>query len=691
MVAPYLDVVPETYSESALGEGDAFLLSIRSNVAWELSAEDGSGNPIDWIKFDMTKGEGDADVLGFVLRGDRDEDRTCTIVLSTADAKLEKRLSMQQGIFVPVMLKMTFADLLNSANILAAGETTTLTDFGQFRAEVVAVPGANLPEGYVYISDDGKYFVRIKTSQASELKVGDKLLLEMTEGTITKDANGGLTADLPAEIVVEESGAPSFEPAFISADAVARYENALVAVGYAQAVESNVGKPWSGDIQMTTDQIIGGTTFTVHVDSDASFSGSVPASSGQVIGVVKDGKVCPRSAEDLAGLTEERKAAYVEPYKINSIGNFFKATAKATFPNGTISGNTKFTFKDEPDYSVAGASIEKVGGTANKLTLVANTLPFETCFTTVLWTTAGCYLLYTIPVSQKVWGDLEFAFSISCGTANVFSTDWTVQWSTDKATWKDVDAVYSTAQTTRESAAGATFKLTATSHQQNRHVAEFHIPESEAISSGNVYIKMLAPKASSNKTLRVNVGCTLSSRVQHTPNYGFDNVLAIETFENNLYGHNPVVGIPIYYMVNHTGAPGYSNAKGWAVNGACTVFRGCLHMSAASGSNYMISPVLDMLKAPTDITLTFKAAPSWYVDGAKGHTMNAINIGVDVVGSGKVGEIVWDTPLDSAPYDWHTATVKIKGASSDTQLNIGVLDAAASNARFYIDDIIITR
>ena len=114
-------------------------------------------------------------------------------------------------------------------------------------------------------------------------------------------------------------------------------------------------------------------------------------------------------------------------------------------------------------------------------------------------------------------------------------------------------------------------------------------------------------------------------------------------------------------------------------------------MSAASGSNYMISPVLDMLKAPTDITLTFKAAPSWYVDGAKGHTMNAINIGVDVVGSGQVGEIVWDTPLESAPYDWHTATVKIKGASSDTQLNIGVLDAAASNARFYIDDIIISR
>lgn len=694
VVAPYLDVVPQEYNATALGEGDAFLLSIRSNVEWELSAVDNSGAPVDWIRFDVTSGTGDADVLGFILRGDRETDRTCTIVLTTADAKMEKRLEMRQGVFVPVILHLDFADVLKAGAALAAGETDALTDFGQFRAEVAAVPGENLPEGYVYITDGGRDFVRVKTAQAASLQVGDKLLLEMTEGTVTKDTNGGLTADLPAEIVVEASGEPSYAPAFISADAVARYENALVAVGYAQATDANVGKSWGGDIQMTTEQIQGGSTFTVHVESSASFaSGSVPASSGQVVGVVQNGKVCPRNAADLAGLTEERKAAYVEPYRIKTFGSFFKYESTSKFSNGTVSGKTKFSFTEVPDFSLAGMSIEKVGGSSNNLKMVgvaAN--PFQTCFTTVQWATAGCYLLYTFPVSQKIYGDLEFVFSISCGTANIFKDNWTVQWSTDNATWHNVDEIYAPGRTTPSAAKGHQFKLTSTKHQDNREVAVFTIPESEAVSSGNIYMKLLSPKATkAATTLRVNVGALLQSKTVNTPDYGFDNVLAMENFENNYFGCNPVVGNPVYYFVNHTNAPGYVSNGGWAVSGSCGAYRGCLHLAAASGKNYMISPVLDMLKAPTDITVTFKAAPSWFVDAGKSHTINNFNVSVDVVGSGTAGEIVWDTPPESAPYEWHTATVKIKGASSDTQVNIGVLDAAATNSRFYIDDIVISR
>lgn len=694
VVSPYLDVVPEEYNATALGEGDAFLLSIRSNVAWELSAVDNSGAPVDWIRFDVASGSGNADVIGFILRGDRETDRTCTIVVSTSEAKLEKRLEMKQGIFVPVILHLDFADVLKAGAPLAAGQSEALTDFGQFKAEVAAVPGENLPDGYIYITDGGRDFVKVKTAQAATLKAGDKVLIEMTDGTVTKDENGGLTANIPAEIVVEASGEPSYAPVFISADAVARYENALVAVGYAQATDANVGKSWGGDIQMTTDQIQGGSTFTVHVASGASFAnGSVPASSGQVVGIVQNGKVCPRNAADLAGLTQERKTAYVQPYRIQTTGNFLNATAKATIGNGTVENKTKVNFTEKTDYSHAGASVEKVGGGSSTLAFVANSLPYECCFTTKGWNTAGAYLMYTIPVTQKIYGDLDFNFSISCGNATAFKgITWTVQWSKDKTNWKNVDAVYCTNQSTVAAAKGNTFQLTSTGHQANRQVAEFSIPESEAISSGNIYFK-LAPekKAAANQTLRFNCGFYLCSRTHVTPKYGFDNVLAMETFENNRYGIDPVVGIPVYYLVNHTGAPGYSNAEGWGAAGTSNVFRGCLHLAAASGKNYMISPVLDMLKAPTDITVTFKAAPSWFVDKGVAHTMNNINIGVSVLGSGTVGEIVWDTPLDSAPYDWHTATVKIKGASSDTYVNIGVLEDAATNSRFYIDDIVISR
>ena len=95
-----------------------------------------------------------------------------------------------------------------------------------------------------------------------------------------------------------------------------------------------------------------------------------------------------------------------------------------------------------------------------------------------------------------------------------------------------------------------------------------------------------------------------------------------------------------------------------------------------------------MLKAPTDLTLTFKVSPYVNATGAQ-LVVNANAIAVDLTGSGSVGQIEWDSAYE--PYKWATATVKITGASSDTQIQIGNLDASAANAQFYIDDIIIKR
>lgn len=689
-VVPYLDAVPESYSQTALGEGDGFLISVRSNVPWTLSAIDGSGNEVNWIRFDRTSGEGDADVLGIILRGDREADRSCTILLRSEDGKLEQRLEIKQGIFVPVMLNLQLSDVIKTGYALEPGATEDLTDFGVFDAEVTGIPGGNLPEGYVYLTDDGTSFIRAAAPNVSSLKVGDKVKVEMTSGTVTREMNGGYTANLSEPITVVSSGAP-IEPAYISSDALARYENAFVELRAVQAPQGSAGKAWSGDVSLiATDEQ--DATFPVHVESGASF-GNVGAGSGTVRGIVVDGKVRPRTAEDVSGLTGVRLPAYKAPFQIAPVANILHIGGSAnTVSNGTISGATKLTFKDDPDYSVAGAAIEKVTGTANKMTMViAVATPFQSCFTTVQWHLAGSYLLYTVPVQQKIWGDLEFAFSISCGTANMFSGNWDVSWSTDGTNFKPVDAVYSTANTTQDAASGSNFALTSTGYANNRQVAEFSIPESEAVSSGNIYFKMIPPKVASgnsSKTLRVNNGSVLSSRTTNTPKHGYHNVVAMENFERCLYGPSPVIGVPIYYLAHYGGAPGYSNMEGWAVSGSSLVGRGCLRLSAASGANFIMSPVLDMLNAPTDLTLTFKVSPYVNPTGAQ-LAVNANAIAVDLTGSGTVGEIEWDS--DYAPYKWATATVKITGASSDTQIQIGNLDASAANAQFYIDDIIICR
>ena len=118
--------------------------------------------------------------------------------------------------------------------------------------------------------------------------------------------------------------------------------------------------------------------------------------------------------------------------------------------------------------------------------------------------------------------------------------------------------------------------------------------------------------------------------------------------------------------------------------------RGCVYLSAASGENFVISPILDMLKAPTDLEVTFKAAP--YVNATSSVlVVNNNNISVDLTGSGTVGTLEWDSTFDTDPYSWHSAKVKITGASSDTQIKIGNLDSGIATSAVYIDDIIIKR
>ena len=380
--------------------------------------------------------------------------------------------------------------------------------------------------------------------------------------------------------------------------------------------------------------------------------------------------------------------------KIAPIICFFKiGGAKNTIGNGTITDNTKITLSAEPGYSVAGASIEKVGGTANKLTAnVATASPFNVCFTTVQWNTPGTYLLYTVPVQEKTWGDLEFNFSVSCGTANMFDGDWNVSWSTNGTDFQDVDAVYAYDVKTIAAAAGHTFQLSGTSIQRNRQVAEFSIAESDAVSSGNLYFKVVPPTVADSfaaKTLRVNSGCYVCSRVERDALPSGEDVLAAENFNNSVFGCSQVIGSPVYYMtyLYNTDFP-YEGS--WTVTGDNVACRGCLLLNGSSGNSYVTSPALSTLTGPTDVTLSFKAA--LYIDAYNQTALSPStdNIQIQVNGSGTAGSIVWDSALDSDPYSWHNATVTISGASSDTTIGIGV-DDIKMEKRFYIDDIVIRK
>ena len=685
--APYLKL--EGTFTSALGDGDGFILSIRSNVEWEVSAEDESGTPVEWITFTETTGVGDADIFGFVKQGSREDDRSCNFVVRSIQDEQEARILFSQDKFVPVLRPMLFTNLITSASRLDLGGSEPLLDFMVVDALVAAVPGENIPEGYVYLTDDGTWAVRAALPQGSSVKAGDKVQIETTGGTLKREQNGGVTIELETPVTIISSG-NEVPVSRVQPSAVARFENAIVQVYPCQVQDSYLGKNWGGVVGLVTDDAEGGK-FDVEVASGASFaSAGVPAGTGVITGVVIDGKIHPRTAADIE-MSETGRDSYKEPYQIAPVMAFYQLGAKNSHSNGSISDETKFTFTDVPGYSVAGASIEKVGGTSNAMAMNgAVATPFQNCCTIKKWDAADTYLMYTVPVNQKIYGDLEFAFSISCGTVGVFATDWEVFWSTDKTSWKKVDSVYGASNTTPGSGNSGKFSFVSKDYSQNRMTASFSIPEGEAISSGNIYIKMIHPPvdaSNSSKTLRVNVGFYLASATPFPVEERYANVILQENFNNAVNGINPVAGIPVYYLGYYTSNVAYYGR--FQVTGASNMLRGCLHMSAESGENY-IAASPSSLTGTADLVLKFKAAP--YVNPSSKTLAVAENkISVECEGGGTAGEIVWDNPdFASDPYNWHNATVKITGATSATRIKIGN-KADASGASFFIDDIVLSR
>ena len=688
---PYLEV--ESTFSTALGEGDGFILSIRSNVAWTVKAEDGSGAEVDWIKFIENSGEGDADIIGVVLQGSRADERSCNFVVTSLEGSQIVKVPFVQEKFVPVLQVMSLSSIITTASRMTPSESQPMLDFRIIEMIVTGVPENNLPDDYVYLTDDGTCFVRAIVPDAGALKVGDKIQCETTGGTLTLEQNGGVTMDITTPIVLLSSG-NDVPVAHIQASALQRYENALIKVSACQVQDGSLGKNWSGTTAMVTDDA-DQVKFDVVVESNASFAETaVPSENGTIAGIVVDGKLRPRYESDIT-LSVNSRNSYREPYIIDPICAFYKiGSAKNTFSNGKASGATKFTFSAAEGYSVEGASFEKVVGSANQLTLnVAVNTPFNSCCTMRQWHLDGTYMMYTLPVNQKVYGDLEFSFSISCGAAGVFDDRiWEVFWSTDGTTWRKPDGVYGAANQRPGSGDAGKFAFAGTDLAVNRMVVEFNIPENEAVSDGNLYFKMVPPAVDASysaKTLRVNAGFFLSSATPFDDNLGYHNIVAQEHFNEALNGVNPVVGVPVYYLAYTSNKVDYVGQC--QVTGTNVKYRGCVLLSAASGENYISTPALAGLTATDDVILTFKAAP--YVDSsAKALAISANRITVACEGGGSAGEIVWDnSDFASDPYRWHTATVKISGATSTTRVKIGNLSSDISNASFYIDDIVISK
>ena len=689
----YFEVSPSSIeNQSALGEGDAIVISIKTNLAWTISTEY-SGADKDWIIFEKTEGEGDADVFGIILRGNQGSNRNCTITVATKNGAKSVDLKVEQGKFVPKIIELSLSDVISTGS---ADGPKPLLDYSQIDVTIVTPAGAEncLAEDDCVIITDGNNFAKARIPDAKTLKAGDKVKLDLTEGTVTKESAGGTFIDVKQKPISKTEGVLDIKPSYIASTSVSGYAYALVKVGGCQAPDAKVGKTWgSGTVTMDMVENEVGTV-DVLVDSKASFASEViPGTCGTVTGIVVDGKVRPRSAADLGELTNARSKKYeVSDFRIKSIVNMFKyGGVNLMFDNLDQEGTNKVNFKDVAGWSHAGSSISM--NTSTKIAYVAAAAtPFQSCFTTIGWEVGNSYWLFEVTLEEKTWGDLEFGVSFSHGTAGNLPWEYEVTWSSDGTNFKPVDELYCHAS--NEIVRGNVINQKVTAHADSRYCAVFNIPEANALGSGDkLYLKcalVKATKCTTALTDRMNCGFYLASASKNDPAPQYDNILAAENFDNCRFGVSPVVGFPLDYLMAWSTVGNYPARNGWTVSGAKGSMR-CILLYQDGAAVY--SPKLSKLTSNSDVTVTFKAC--LFTSQTRDNSLASSdkrnkteNIKVTTTGGGTVGDIEWDTDPETDYYSWHTATVRIKNATPETSVAI---NGSATNGSFFVKDIMITK
>lgn len=686
---PYFEVTPATFGDdAAMGEGDAIIISIKTNQSWEITTD------VDWLVFDATSGTGDADVFAAVKRGSQVSDRNCTITV-TAKGFDAKVLQLHQGIFVPVIITVELPDIIAIGNTAEVGGSKELIEFSQAYLYVASEAGAKncLKDKSDIILTDGNNFIRATIPGAESFKFGDRLLVDLSEAKITREDNGGFHVNIVKQIKERESNPDwTIEPAYIPSSSIPAYQYALVKVGICQAQEQYVGKKWQSTVKMdmTTYE---DRDFELRIDSDASFSGSiVPEECGDVTGFVLDGKVCPRNAEDLSGLSSERRTRFSDKqFSISPIVNIMHiGSAANTFSNIENEGTTTMNFTELEGWSYDGASIHMPTGA--KISKVVGTWePYQCCFTTTGWSVGKSWYEYRIPIQEKTYGDLEFGFSMSHGTAGNLPWTYDIYYSTDGENFNPVDAVYCISPNEVEGNNRIIQKNNA--HENSRYCAEFSIPESEALKKGDkLYVRATLAAAKnvySSATERMNIGFYLATRATNQEVPMYDNVIASENFDNCESGVSPVIGAPVDYLTTWKTNTTYQSRNGWTVVGG-KASRKCFLLN--SGSPAIYSPAFSRLHGTADVTLTFKAC--LYTDKIRDNSLSSSRqlnkIAVSVSGGGTAEEIVWDTDPESDYYNWHNATVKISGATPETVVAIQAQSSSNKGAA-YIKDILILK
>lgn len=559
------------------------------------------------------------------------------------------------------------------------GESGTISESIKTTVTVVSDPsGANLPENTAIITD-GTSYAALNISSASSLAAGKKITLKLKGASLDK-ASATITASADMITETEDGTAPAAESVTLAR--IPSYEYHLVEVKNIQATDAFVGKTFSGEVTMEDS---GKATFGLYFYPSANFAGGkIPDYSGSVKGIVIGGKVCPRTAADI-NLVLDRIGGGVETKAFTPVFCTYDFTPGTTTPNirnATISG-ASVVFDN-------GGRIEKVGGTEGDMAFAQGSAstPHNVYAYSTGWDAEGTYYRLSAQMKDEVSGRVAVTFSLNSGTKEV-QQEWRIFWGTDGENWTETEYTYNYVNNTNDLSTAARNKFIAQSTTSKGITrTEFTVPASRKIAAGErLYIKLLPAKTITAASAKVQLGFGFFVAPGDIANTAEPaGALAFNNFSECVAGSDYMLGSEVRYFGNCS-TPSYSK-DGWIVANGSSRVGYTMYGTASSGDHGITTPALSGISGAADVTVTFKCClymPSTFV-GAKDDICVKV-----AAGEGTVGELTWDTEPEADYYSWHTATVKISGATAATRIFIGAGAGKVSSGdrRFFLDDIIV--
>ena len=537
--------------------------------------------------------------------------------------------------------------------------------------------GGNLPKNTAVVTD-GTSYAALSLDNVAKLTAGKRITLALKGASLDKSASV-ITAK--TEMITEEEDGSAPAPEAISISQLASMEYHFVEVKSIQATDAFVGKKFEGEVTMENADK---ETLTLNIYSTATFAGgSIPESSGSVKGIVLGGKLCPRTGADINLVLDRIGEAGVKLFSpVFCTYEFTLGSKTPEIKNAAIDGN-KVAFTN-------GGSIEKVGGTGGEFAFEQGkaSTPHNVYVYSTGWNSENTYYLLKCKAVDEISGKVAVTFSLNSAAKEVQQV-WNIFWSNNGTDWTPTEYTWNNVNNTDDLATKAKNTFTAqntTSKGITR--TEFVVPAGKKIGKGeSLYVKIVPSATLKAAETKVQLGFgfyVTPGDIINTKKPS--DAIVFNNFAECTAGTDYMLGSDIRYFGNVV-TPAYEK-DGWVVSKGYSRIGYTMYGAASSGDHGITTPALTGISGTGEVTLTFKCClymPSTWV-GAKDDIVVKV-----AEGEGTVGEITWDSEPETDYFHWHTATVKITGATAGTKLFIGAGagKVTTGDRRFFLDDIIV--